>query len=118
MKFCYLLLIIFSITYFSIAEEAQCEGDSCKKHTKTTCDEDSDEPCFFDEEEEEEEDASVPVILRDVEKTENTYPIFEKLSRRQNIKVRHFHKVDMFVIVHFKQYYRCKIRLLIILLSK
>ena len=74
------LLFLFSTIhyYVIIAEKAGPE----------TCNEDGDEPCFFDEDDYEDEDASTPVILRDVNtNTEEDYPVFEKLTRPVNIKV-------------------------------
>ena len=79
-----LLLILSTINTIVIADKT-CDGDSCKKHTESsaTCDEDGDEPCFF-EDEEDDEDASKPVLLRD---SDDGYPLFEKLTRPENIKV-------------------------------
>jgi len=64
-------------------KEGQCDGDSCKKNTNT-CDEDSDEPCFFDDiADDDEEDSATPVLLR----TDDLYPKFDHLSRIEDVKV-------------------------------
>lgn len=89
-----LLLIFGTIHYNIIVADKTCDGDSCKKLTEstaTTCDEDGDEPCFFDDGDEE-EDASKPVLLRDF--NSDGYPVFEKLSRPVNNKVYKFFELQ------------------------
>lgn len=76
LSFIFILLIVFQTSY---TDEGTCDGDSCKKATKQ-CDEDGDEPCFFDDLD---EDNSTPVILRT---DKDNYPIYEKLSRIQGAK--------------------------------
>jgi len=98
-------IVFFSILVFLALVSAKEESDadkkcdqkdgSCKKITKSTevCDEDGDEPCFFDDlEEDEKEESSTPVILRagDLKSRvdiDDEYPLYEKLTRLQNAKV-------------------------------
>ena len=75
-------IILMCLLHTCCTEEQPCEEGSCKKVTKSsTCDEDGDEPCFFDDPD---EDDSKPVILR--ESGDGSYPTFEKLSRIEGAK--------------------------------
>ena len=48
------------------------------------CDEDSDEPCFFDDIDD--EDTSTPVLLR----KDESYPLYDQLSRIEDVRVFFF----------------------------